>query len=176
MNRNYSFQLLRWEVISALVITLLVATFSLVIYPYGKSLIRSALLIYNQKKFSEQAYTIETEIRLLKSQTASLDSLISKVNAMDSIPEATMVAALYQLADSVKLTTSKIETSPSLESEKYFETPVIIRGQGDYVSIGRFIEGVENQPVPSRIRQITLKNKANGEGELYLDFVGMMEK
>lgn len=166
----------RWEVFPVLFILILGILIYKLLVPMAYSVFQDALGVYNQAKMKEDSGTVEKRIVELQKKIIYIDSLVSHISDYDTLQSADVISDLYTLADSVGLSTSKIESGTVLKGSSFSETPVVVRGQGEYKSMGRFVAGIENLDIPTRIRQVTMKNKDDGEGELYLDFVIMSGK
>lgn len=166
----------RWELIPVLAILLCVSILYTVLLPMGKSVFSDAVNFYNQAKLKENDESVEKTTAELEKQISYIDSMTGHVSRYDTLQSAAVVSDLYTLADSVKLNTSKIESGSVIPNTAFSEIPVVVRGQGEYTSMGKFVEGIENLKVPTRVRQITIKNDRGGEGELYLDFVIMSRR
>jgi hypothetical protein len=114
------------------------------------------------------------EVRISK-EIARLDSIISVSTAKQPIESALFINKLYQIADSAKLFTDKLEVSEKNQLEQRSELQVIFRGKGPYSGLGLFCQAIENEDIAVRIRQISAKRIGENSGEYTVDFVIMEE-
>jgi len=110
------------------------------------------------------------------------DQIISLYNALQEgegkldFNEAELLGRVYDVADSIDFSVSKVEMGDPLTIPGGREYPIEIGGTGDYNSIGRLISHVENLNRFTRITYCTVKKGSSYNTlSFFLEFMVMEE-
>jgi len=110
------------------------------------------------------------------------DQIISLYNALQEgegkldFNEAELLARVYDVADDIGFTVSKVEMGDPLTIPGGREYPIEIGGSGDYNSIGKLISHIENLNRFTRITYCTVKKGSSYNSlSFFLEFMVMEE-
>ena len=146
---------------------------SFVHVPYFSAVYNKILNVHEQYTVSKNSRNIELEMKKVQNDIQIIDSLIQIQINRESEIKTGIVEALYTFADSSHLKTSKVEIGEKLNVNGRKETGISVSGTGNFTSIGRFVEKIENYPRSTRIRQLVLKGTEKKSIDGFLDFVLM---
>jgi Tfp pilus assembly protein PilO len=141
--------------------------------PYCTNLHKKILNVYEQYTVSKNSQNIDKELEKVKQDIHVVDSLISVQISREREIKTGIVEALYTFADSSYLKPVKVEIGEKMLAGSRLETAISVSGTGNYASMGRFVELIENYPRSTRIRQIVLNGTEKKTVEGFIDFILM---
>ncbi len=141
--------------------------------PYCTDITKKIKSISEQYRVAQDTGSISKELTKKKHDIARIDSLLQLQMLRESEVKNGFIEALYLFADSAQLKTSKVEVGEKLSINNRNETSISINGTGSYLSIGKFIENIENYPKSTRVRQVVLKSSGKKDIDALVDFVLM---
>ena len=77
------------------------------------------------------------------------------------ISEQAVPGMIYTLANQAGIKASKVEISGKSVTEQSTQIPVSFKGEGDYASCGKFIDGVENMQPAGMLVQFAPRSKSS---------------
>lgn len=153
------------------VFLLLLCVIYMVHVPLTADLWKEGRLLLERYALIKRADTFPSQIAEIQGQAKILDSLVWGWSGREVAAGTNIASLLYALADSSSIKTAKIEMGSPVRVGDADEVPVMIKGNGPYSSIGRFVASIENTDIPTRVRQLVLKNGGDGTADMHLEFV-----
>lgn len=164
-------RIIRWEIFPVVILVISLAVCVIVIFPLSKVTWKEGNKMWEKYSQIDNQDEIPLKIADTKKKIEVLDKNINIVKNRAMHGETDAVASLYAFADTARLRASKIEIRDTLNVEGHREIPVTITGKGDYNSIGKFMEQIENMQLFTGIKKVDLKGLDNGMIEANLEFV-----
>jgi len=130
----------------------------------GKTLYIHYLRKNDAEKWPDEKKTFVKEIR-------QLDSLLGQLDLRQMQAGGTLVDEIYAYAADAGFRTKKVEAGIPQKIGSRTETSVTIEGTGQYSALGGLVEKIENNRQSTRIRQLTMEKKDDGDPEIFIDVV-----
>jgi Tfp pilus assembly protein PilO len=150
-----------WYIPFVIVLTALALVIYFVHIPFSALIVKNILTVANQKEQITRMASFPKLDKTLRTEIYLMDSLVNSRKNTQAAQQKNLIENLYALADSANLKTSKVEIGQSVKSGNHKETPVTILANGTYVSIGTFLEQIENASQPVTIRTISMKESGS---------------
>ena len=143
------------------------------VFPVLKIEMSSILQFSKDRRLQKDSSQYSSRIIAAKEQVRAMDSLLLAINSRASYDQTALMGSLYGIADSTGCKVDKVEVGERIVADSNAENPFVIKGAGQYSGVGRIVDGIENQPCATRVRQIVLGNKGAGSVDFLIDFVVM---
>lgn len=148
----------------------------MIIIPIINYQIKDGKDIIKKLEFLKTANTLDSKKSTLDKRISKVDSLINMSDNRESFSEPVIIEKIYSLADSAGCNISKVQIEEPVVLDIGLEIPVMLKCSGNYESIGKFTDGIENMNHATRVRQFSLKKIGRTKGEATIEFVIMENK
>jgi len=169
--KKISIGLYRWEIAGGILALSITALIFLALVPFTKAALVTITREQKNREVLRTAATLPQKIAIAEKNAAHLDSIVKELENRPRFEQTKVVEQVYALAEKAGCDAARVEIGDNITIENGKEVPFIFRGKGNYTAIGKFIEGIENLDLVSRIRQATIKKEYKTTGSLYLDFI-----
>ncbi len=161
----------RWELGAAAFVLLLAAVSWHALAPLGKAQWRAFIKLRVQLAFLGRAEQLPHDIAAADKNIARLDSLLNVFADREPFEDSRVLEKVYAIADSSRFTISEVRIGEPVYAGERIDYPVLVNGEGNYLSVGKFVEGIESMNHSIRVRQLTLNRREQDSAFVVCDFV-----
>jgi hypothetical protein len=166
----------QWDFLCVAVLLGLAAIAWSALFPLGRAVFFSIKNMSGAIAFISKGDSVAVLAEMARVKADRIDSCLKSVADSQALSEQAVPGAIYGLAGSAGIKASKVEIAPTISAAQGAQIPVDFRGEGEYGSCGKFVDGIENLRPAGRIRELNMKNGKNGMVELFMDFVILSQK